>query len=104
MYKHFKAGFYVSNKGKVKRVRNGKITKVDIYTTNKGYQYFILFNTKDKEKVYVHRAVAKLFLAQPSKDKFIVDHINRDITDNKATNLRWVNHSENMFNRNSWKQ
>ena len=98
-YKHFKNCFYVSDKGKVKRVRNGKRVSVDIYTSSKGYKYFILFNSMDKEKVYVNRAVAKLFVAQSSPDKFIVDHINRDRTDNKASNLRWVTRSENDKNR-----
>ena len=99
MYKHYKNGFWVSDKGKLKRVRNDKVVKVDIYTTKYGYKYFILFNSKDREKVYIHRAVAKLFIPQPSPDKFIVDHINRNRTDNKVSNLRWVNHSENMINR-----
>ena len=50
MYKHFKNGFYVSDKGKVKRVRNGKRVTVDIYTNKYGYKYFILFNSSDKER------------------------------------------------------
>ena len=99
MYKHFKNGFYVSNRGQVKRVRQNKITKVDLYTNKYGYKYFILFNTPDKEKVYVHRAVAELFIPNNDKSKYIVDHINRDKKDNRAVNLRWVNHSENLKNR-----
>ena len=98
MYRHYKNGYFVSDKGKVKRVRSGKLVKVDIYTNKYGYKYFILFNTSDKQKVYVHRAVALLFIAQSSKDKLIVDHISRNRTDNKASNLRWVNHSENAKN------
>ena len=99
MYKHYKNGFYVSDKGKVKRVRNDKVVKVDIYTNKYGYKYFILFNSKDKQKVYIHRAVAKLFIAQPSPHKFIVDHIDRNNQNNNATNLRWVTYSENNKNR-----
>ena len=103
MYEHFKNSFYVNDKGTVKRIRNDKVVKVDIYTNKYGYKYFILFNAGNKEKVYVHRAVAKLFIPQPSPDKHIVDHINRNKTDNRVSNLRWVNHSENMTNRDSWK-
>ena len=99
MYKHFRNGYYVNEKGKVARVRGGKRVSVDIYTSSKGYEYFILFNTDNKEKVYVHRAVAKLFVTQPSKDKFIVDHIDRNKQNNKGTNLRWVTRSENDKNR-----
>ena len=103
MYKHYKNGFYVSDKGKVARIRNNKRVNVDVYTNNKGYKYFILFNTSDKQKVYIHRAVAQLFISQPSKDKYIVDHVDRNNQNNNVDNLRWVNHSENMINRSSWK-
>ena len=41
MYKHYKNGFYMNDKGKVKRVRKNKVTKVDIYSS-KGYKYFII--------------------------------------------------------------
>ena len=104
MYKHYKNGFYINDKGKVKRLRNDKAMKVDIYTSSKGYKYFILFNSRNKEKVYIHRAVAKLFIPNNDKSKYIVDHINRNKTDNQVSNLRWVNHSENMINRDSWKK
>ena len=99
MYKHYKNGFYVSDKGKVKRVRNDKVVKVDIYTNKYGYKYFILFNSKDKQKVYIHGAFAKLFIAQPAPHKFIVDHIDRNKHNNNVTNLRWVTYSENNKNR-----
>ena len=102
MYKHYKNGYWVNHKGKVKRVRNDKAVKVDIYTNKYGYKYFILFNSRDKEKIYVHRAVASLFVPQPSKSKYIVDHINRNKSDNRSINLRWVNHSGNMKNRDTW--
>ena len=99
MYKHYKNGFFVNNKGKVIRVRNNKQVNVDLYSNKNGYLFFIIFNSRDKEKVYVHRAVAKLFIPQTDKSKHIVDHINRNKTDNRAVNLRWCNHSENMLNR-----
>ena len=99
MYKHYRGGFYVNDKGKVKRVRNGKRVTVDIYTTSKGYRYFILFNIPNKEKVYVHRAVALLFIKNNDKTRYIVDHIDRNKQNNNVSNLRWVTHSENMINR-----
>ena len=86
------------------RVRKDKKSKVKLYKTKKGYLFFILFNSNDKDKIYVHRAVASLFVAQPSKSKCIVDHINRNKTDNRAVNLRWVNNSENTKNTNRWER
>ena len=49
---------------------------------------------------YVHRMVAELFVSNP--DSFTeVDHINRNSHDNRAVNLRWVTHTENMQNKKS---
>ena len=97
MYKHYKNGFYVSDKGKVIRVCRNKRNKVDLYTSKNGYFYFIIFNDPNKPKVYLHRAVAELFINKP-KGKYIVDHIDRNKKNNNATNLRWVTSSENRRN------
>ena len=104
MFKHYKNGFYVSDNGKVKRVKNSKTLKVDLYTSKKWYKFFILFNTPDTDKVYVHRAVAELFIPQKDKNKYIVDHIDRNRQNNRKENLRWVDYSQNMKNRNGWKK
>ena len=56
----------------------------------------------------VHRLVAEAFLDNPNGYTEI-DHVNRDKSDNRVENLRWVTHSENMRNstmqkvRSSWK-
>ena len=56
----------------------------------------------------VHRLVAETFLSNPNGYNEI-DHINHKKEDNRACNLRWVTHSENMRNstmqkvRSSWK-
>ena len=54
------------------------------------------------ENQRVHRIVAELFVPNPRPDIFkIVDHINRVRGDNRAENLRWVNHRLNMLNRSN---
>ena len=102
MYKHFKSGYYVSNKGKVIRVRKNKKQTVNIYENKNGYLYFVILSTK--KRVFIHRAVAITFIPQVDKTKRCVDHIDRDKKNNCVSNLRWVNYSENNKNRNSWRK
>ena len=96
MYKHYKAGYYISNHGKVKRIRNGEKKNVKLSIDKNGYLWFYLYNVKEKK--YIHRAVAELFIPK-IKGKWIVDHINGDRKNNNVSNLRWVTSSENSLNR-----
>ena len=45
----------------------------------------------------MHRIVAKHFVANPEHKPY-VDHIDRNVTNNHASNLRWVTDSENLMN------
>ena len=47
----------------------------------------------------VHRLVAETFLSNP-KGYNEIDHRNHNRLDNRAENLRWCTHSENMSNSN----
>ena len=47
----------------------------------------------------VHRLVAETFLSNP-KGYNEIDHLNHNRLDNRACNLRWCTHKENMGNSN----
>jgi len=44
--------------------------------------------------IYMH----KLIMGAPGRKNFEIDHINRDVLDNRKNNLRWCSHSFNLFN------
>lgn len=58
-----------------------------------GYRYVNI----NRKSYLVHRLVAEAFLPNESNLP-CVDHINRDRTDNKVSNLRWVSYHENNMN------
>lgn len=60
-----------------------------------GYYRCNLFYSNIKKHYLVHRIVAKLFIDNPL-NKSEVNHINGIKTDNRAENLQWVTHKENI--------
>lgn len=73
--------------------RNGKMKE---FTPDKdGYMIVSLSKDAKNHKVKVHRLVAMMFV-DGWFDGAEVDHIDRDRTNNRADNLRWVTHRENV--------
>lgn len=66
-----------------------------------GYHSFSLYNptTKKMEKFYAHVLVANAFITKVDR-KPEVDHIDRNRSNNKVSNLRWANRVEQLKNRN----
>ena len=64
---------------------NNRSGYIDIRLNGKTYRY--------------HRILAKHFIPNPD-DLPEIDHIDRDKTNNSLENLRWVNRSQNLKNRN----
>ena len=85
-------GYQVSNYGRVKNSKTGKILKP--YLT-RGYLRVSLYNESGRRCKLVHRLVAEAFLPNP-QHKPAVNHINGCKTDSNVSNLEWVSASENM--------
>lgn len=92
---------YVTKGGLVyRRTQDGKLKLCSIHEKKGKDKYpmvSVAGKSNQRHEQYVHRLVALAFVPNPD-NKPLVDHINRDKTDCRAENLRWVSYSENGFN------
>lgn len=101
--------YMVSSKGRVKSIaRDVKPSKSDIYIAipeallsptqdESGYLNVGLSKDGRIKTVRVHRLVASTFLPNPTNN-IIVDHIDRDRSNNCVENLRWTDSKGNAAN------
>lgn len=84
--------YYVTDEGRL----FNKITNEEFIPTPKKSGYIeIKF---DKKNHKLHRIVAEAFIPNPD-NKPEVDHINRNKSDNRVSNLRWATRKEQCNNR-----
>ena len=89
--------YYISNYG---NIFNKNKIKLEGHKNLQGYIFVRLIQNNKSVLFRVHRLVCEVFNGKPPENKNFVDHINRIRDDNKAINLRWVSHKENMSNKN----
>ena len=105
--KNYETLYMISNFGRVKSLGRDviikgihKVSKPKILsqTLNRkdglGYLRVLLYKNGNRKSVFIHKLVAEHFL-EPCANKNLVDHINGIKTDNKVSNLRWVDYFEN---------
>ena len=87
--------YYVSATGRI-RNRHGRLMKPQF--NNRGYLYIGAVKNGTRRKLFIHRAVALSYIDNPL-NRNLVDHIDRNKTNNHISNLRWVTLCENQSNR-----
>lgn len=99
-------GYFVSNFGRVmrvftRRVGNHVIGVQRILRLQTNGRYSVVKPRKRWKRYYLHRLVAMKFIPVPERyegmplDRLEIDHIDGDISNNRADNLRWCLSSEN---------
>lgn len=95
--KHPELGVLVREDGLVKRPKFGGGKCTTLVWRKGSYRGKYLRVSINGKGHSVHRLVAETFI--PRHDgKTVVDHINRDTSNNRRENLRWVTASENARN------
>jgi len=86
-------GYWISEDG---TIMNPKGKLVSMCIDSKGYHRVNLPGGNCK----VHRLLAQTYIPNPDNLP-CVDHINRNRSDNRLANLRWVSYTENAQNRST---
>jgi len=91
-YHIFKNGAVLSEGNKFNKP---KFLKYSLGTD--GYYAVNLYNENGYKRCRIHRLVAEHFIPKV-EGKELIDHIDRNKTNNHISNLRWCNKSENSIN------
>jgi len=102
MWLSYNDKYEVSDSGEVRHKISQYIKQPSL--SHDGYMIVGMYRWKTcTTRRTVHRMVAERFLPAPTSLHVEVDHIDKDRTNNKASNLRWVSHMENCQNKGFYK-
>ena len=88
--------YYVSSLGRIKSLKHKKEKILTAFPNNKGYYRVCLSNDGKSRHFLVSRLVAAAFCDNDDpQHKNTVDHIDGDVSNNKASNLRFLSQQDN---------
>lgn len=88
------AEYYVSTKGRVYNYATNNI--LNLHKNETGYMRFRISESRENSRsVFIHRAVAILFIKNDNPEKIQVNHIDGNKENNCVDNLEWCTASEN---------
>lgn len=93
----FENVYQVSNMGRVRSLKKGKVYIFKTYLDTHGYPYVLLYVGRENgcmKHFKTHRLVAKAF-CDGYAEGMVVDHLDGDKTNNVWTNLEWVTSGKN---------
>lgn len=91
----FEGLYEVSNFGRVRKVKTGKLMK--IYSNGNGYLKVDFMNGGKRSKLYVHRLVAKAFVPNTNPKLYnVCNHLDENPLNNHADNLEWTTMTANL--------
>lgn len=93
----FNPKYSISNYGRV--INNSTLKILKPIKHSEGYLRVGLRRGNIKKMFYIHYLVASAFVPDCTEES-IVDHWDRDKTNNRSDNLRWVTYSQNNRNKN----
>ena len=98
--------YAASNLGRIKRITRGRrlcdLGKIlrDYPTGGQSlYRGINLRRGDTRVRLLVHQVIAMAFLDPPNEGETEIDHLDNAHTNNRASNLEWVTHQENIRRR-----
>ena len=88
----------INREGQVRHRWKTKTTFLKPYINHDGYLRVGIRSNGLKKKIFIHRLLAIAFIDNP-ENKPLVDHMDRNRTNNNLSNLRWATHLENGRNK-----
>jgi hypothetical protein len=89
---------------KLRQMKRDKVNKTAIKEASANQSKKLAADWKSRATNYhslVHKLVADYFLKKPSENHTIVAHLDYDKLNNRASNLKWMTHAENVAHQRS---